>query len=60
MHKYIDILDIFIIGGSYLYDYVYDNYRVNMIYETLNDVNISIDNHEKDKITYFKLIYNNN
>ena len=60
MHKYIDILDIFIIGGSYLYDYVYDNYRVNMIYETLNDVNISIDNHEKDKITYFKRVIDEN
>ena len=50
--------DIFIIGGSYLYTYVYDNYNINIIYETITDNHISIEDYVKDrnKITYFNRV----
>jgi thymidylate synthase len=52
---YMDVKDIFIIGGSYLYNYVYDNYKINLICETISDVRISIDDYtrERNKIIYF-------
>ena len=56
--EYKNVKDIFIIGGSCLYNYVYDNYKVNIIYETISDVRISIDDCVKDrnKITYFNRV----
>ena len=56
--EYKNINDIFIIGGSCLYNYVYDNYKINTIYETISDVRISIDDYvgERNKITYFNRV----
>ena len=54
--KYKDVEDIFIIGGSSLYYHVYDNYDINLIYETVNDVEIPVQEFVKNggyKITYF-------
>ena len=46
--------EIFVIGGGSLYDYVYDNFKVNAIYETLTNISISIPEYSnKNKITYF-------
>ena len=55
---YSDIKDIFIIGGSHLYYYVYDNFPINIIYETIVDVSISIHEYANDrnKITYFNRV----
>ena len=55
---YSSIKDIFIIGGSHLYYYVYDNFPINIIYETIVDVSISIDDYANDrnKITYFNRV----
>ena len=56
--EYKDQKDIFIIGGAYLYTYVYDNYDINIIYETITDIRISIEDYIKDrnKITYFNRV----
>jgi thymidylate synthase len=56
--EYKSIRDIFIIGGSYLYNYVYDNYSVNIIYETICDIRIPIEEYAKDrnKIIYFNRV----
>ena len=55
---YMDVKDIFIIGGSYLYNYVYGNFKINLIYETISDVRISIDDYstERNKIIYFNRV----
>ena len=53
--KYLSYDDVFIIGGSSLYDYVYDNFKVNAIYETITNVSISINKYVQDgnRIIYF-------
>ena len=53
--KYLSYDDVFIIGGSTLYDYVYDNFKVNAIYETITNVSISINKYVQDgnRIIYF-------
>lgn len=47
--------DVFIIGGAYLYNYIYNNFKVNAIYETVTNLNISINKYveEGNKIIYF-------
>ena len=54
--------DIFVIGGSLLYNYVYDNFKINSIYETLTNISVSIDQYVKDKnkISYFTKPINKN
>ena len=60
--KYNDVEDIFIIGGSSLYNHIYDNYDVNLIYETVNDVEIPLQEFVDNghKITYFTRDIDNN
>jgi len=60
--EYKSIRDIFIIGGSYLYNYVYDNFPINIIYETICDIRINIEEYAKDrnKIIYFNRVIDDN
>ena len=53
--KYLNVKDVFVIGGSFLYNYVYDNFTVNAIYETITNISISINDYIKEgnKIIYF-------
>ena len=53
--KYLSYDDVFIIGGASLYNYVYDNFKVNAIYETITNVSISINTYVQDRnrIIYF-------
>ena len=48
--------DIFIIGGSQLYNYVLTNYNIDAIYETITDIeaNIKVLTSNGNQITYFK------
>ena len=55
--KYQNMDEIFIIGGGSIYDYIYDNFKVNAIYETLTNISISINEYSKNnKITYFNKV----
>lgn len=56
--EYKDVRDIFIIGGSYLYNYVYDNFDINIIYETICGIRIPIEEYANDrnKIIYFNRV----
>ena len=53
--NYLNVKDVFVIGGSFLYGYVCDNFKVNAIYETLTNISISINDYieEGNKIIYF-------
>lgn len=53
--KYLSYNDVFVIGGSHLYSYVYDNFKVNAIYETITNVSIPINTYVQDgnRIIYF-------
>ena len=59
---YNKVKDIFIIGGSHLYNHIYDNYKINAIYETISDVRISIDDYSRhrNKIIYFNRLIDEN
>ena len=54
--KYKDIRDFFIIGGSKLYNYIFDNYHIDTIYETISNIKIDTSEYIRDgnKITYFR------
>ena len=60
--EYKSVRDIFIIGGAYLYNYVYDKYHINTIYETICDIRIPIDEFaiDRNKIIYFNRLINEN
>lgn len=61
LEEYKDVHELFVIGGSQLYNEVLSKYRVDAIYETLTDKKINIENMKSDgnNITYFNSKINN-